>query len=271
MKHYIITRFNLKKKDWVSDKNNNEILSEDWLSDRFRLFFNYCLPSVKNQKNQNFKWLVYFDEDTPLKYRNIIKSIEEEYANFSPRFIAGAEIFDDSIVNDVLDDYNQHDVTTPYILTTRIDNDDALHFDFTETIQSLAENKNNLIIDLRAGVEAIVRGKYIETRKKISNYNPFISVIFNSKSYISIFSKNHVEWINFGETKVSNDIRWMQIMHARNKHNKINWHNRLISKIDLQDFGISRNLNTLPFLYIIMINFSISVFEEITGRKPKIK
>lgn len=271
MKHYIITRFNLKKKDWVSDKNNNEILSEDWLSDRFRLFFDYCLPSVKNQKNQNFKWLVYFDEDTPLKYRNIIKNIEEEYANFSPRFIAGAEIFDDSIVNDVLDDFNQYDVTTPYILTTRIDNDDALHIDFIETIQSLADNKNNLIIDLRAGVEAIVRGKYIETRKKISNYNPFISVIFNSKSYISIFSKNHVDWISCGETKVSNDIRWMQIIHTRNKHNKINWHNRLISNIDLQDFGISMNLNTLPLFYIVMINFSISVFEKITGRKPKIK
>ncbi|WP_051227980.1 glycosyltransferase [Gillisia sp. JM1] len=56
--HYILTRFNLRAEDWTTTKNNEKVLTEEWLEERFDLFENYCFSSVRNQTNQNFKWLV---------------------------------------------------------------------------------------------------------------------------------------------------------------------------------------------------------------------
>ena len=41
--HYIITRFNLRRDDWNLTKNNEKVLSDDWLKDRFELFENYSM------------------------------------------------------------------------------------------------------------------------------------------------------------------------------------------------------------------------------------
>ena len=38
-----------------------------------------------------------------------------------------------------------------YIITTRLDNDDAIHQKFIDTIQKLAIEKNETVIDLRKG------------------------------------------------------------------------------------------------------------------------
>ena len=58
-KHFLITRFNLKKKGWETTKNNEKIQTEEWLRHRFELFEAYCLPSVINQSNQDFIWYVF--------------------------------------------------------------------------------------------------------------------------------------------------------------------------------------------------------------------
>ena len=52
MKHYLLTRFNLTFKEWKTSKNGELVLTDKWLKNRFELFENYCLPSVKNQTYQ---------------------------------------------------------------------------------------------------------------------------------------------------------------------------------------------------------------------------
>ena len=74
--HYILTRFNLRRDDWTITKNNEKVLSDSWLKDRFELFENFCFNSVKNQTNQNFKWLVFFDSNTPDNYKQKVKEFE---------------------------------------------------------------------------------------------------------------------------------------------------------------------------------------------------
>ena len=69
--HFILTRFNVKKM-WSQDKRGNKVLTDEWLSHRFKLFENYCLPSIVNQENKNFIWLVYFDQDTDKLFINKI-------------------------------------------------------------------------------------------------------------------------------------------------------------------------------------------------------
>lgn len=91
--HFIITRFNLRRADWKTTKNSDEVLSETWLKNRFTLFENYCILSVKKQKNQNFKWLVFLGINTPEIYKEKIEEVN----------------------------------TMDYIITSRLDNDDSLH------------------------------------------------------------------------------------------------------------------------------------------------
>lgn len=269
MRHYIITRFNLKNKNWNLDKNNQQILTEDWLDDRFKLFQEFCLPSVKKQNNQSFKWFVYFDVGTPAKYKNIIKDIEKEYSNFTPFFIDGMNVFNQEVVRnvkqDLLVDYDE----SSYILTTRIDNDDALHQNFINNIQELAKDEHNLVIDLRRGLEVVFKDNYFEARSKTSYYNPFISVVLHRDLYYSIFSKNHVEWQDNTSEVVSNKLSWMQIIHTRNKHNKTNYHNRLVADVNLEDFGIIKKKQQQNRVYIKIYNYLIQLYEKVTQRKPE--
>ena len=59
-KHFLITRFNLIKADWNTNKKDKAVLTEEWHENRFKLFLNYCYPSVAAQQNKNFTWLVFF-------------------------------------------------------------------------------------------------------------------------------------------------------------------------------------------------------------------
>ena len=59
IKHYILTRFNLCGRN--RDKSKQSTLTKEWLHHRIKLFETYCLPSIKQQTNQNFKWLILFD------------------------------------------------------------------------------------------------------------------------------------------------------------------------------------------------------------------
>lgn len=58
--HFLITRFNLRNPSWELTKNNETLLDDSWMSERIELFKNYCFPSVVNQTNKNFKWLLFF-------------------------------------------------------------------------------------------------------------------------------------------------------------------------------------------------------------------
>jgi hypothetical protein len=79
-KHFLLTRFNVKTK-WKTTKNGEETLTEKWLSHRFDLFEKFCYPSVRNQKNQGFRWLVFFDINTPTPYKERISDLAREYQN----------------------------------------------------------------------------------------------------------------------------------------------------------------------------------------------
>ena len=64
--HFIITRFNIKNQGWEYDKNCKEVNNDEWLRHRIEIFEKYCLPSILNQTEKNFLWLVYFDVCPPV-------------------------------------------------------------------------------------------------------------------------------------------------------------------------------------------------------------
>lgn len=155
--HYIITRFNLGRDDWNTTKNSEKVLSNSWLEKRFELFENFCFNSVKNQTNQNFKWLVFFDINTPDEYRIKIDSFKEKFSNFYPIFIDGMSNFLPSIVENIkkMDE-------NPFIITSRLDNDDCIHKDYVNTVQSYFDNQDFMAVDFIDGYTIVSRQQKVD-------------------------------------------------------------------------------------------------------------
>ncbi|MGM9778607.1 MAG: glycosyltransferase, partial [Prevotella sp.] len=55
MKHYLLTRFNLRL--WPHNKVGEETQTEAWLRRRVELFERYTLPSVVAQSCLDFVWI----------------------------------------------------------------------------------------------------------------------------------------------------------------------------------------------------------------------
>ena len=57
--HFILTRFNLRKKGWDETKSQSKVLTDSWMENRLKLFEQYCYSSIKSQTVKNFEWLVF--------------------------------------------------------------------------------------------------------------------------------------------------------------------------------------------------------------------
>ena len=75
MRHYILTRFNLRL--WPHNKVGEETQTEEWLRRRVELFERYTLPSVVAQTCQDFVWIILIDWDSPQWFLDKIKQWEE--------------------------------------------------------------------------------------------------------------------------------------------------------------------------------------------------
>jgi len=231
-KHYIITRFNLRREDWVVTKNNEQVLSDLWLEERFELFENFCFPSVKNQINQNFKWLVFFDTNTPEKYRKKIKAYSEEFSGFCPYFIEGMKRFIPSIIESV------HDLNDEeFIITSRLDNDDSLHKNYVNVVQDCFNGQNYLAIDLIDGYNMQI-GSKVRLGNMRHLYNPYMSLIEKKENCKTVWHKGHTFW-KFEKNifQIKNKKMWLTIIHEKNKSNKFRGFGDVDSAI-LTDFNI---------------------------------
>jgi len=214
----------LKQNEWTRDKNNNAVsaMDETWLAGRFKLFENYCLPSLKAQKCKNFKWLVYFDTDTPESYREKIDSIQRSFENFSPRFIQGMSHLLSSVKADIGSDATDNSV----IITTRLDNDDSLSETFIEQVQSFIKNKSiiNGVVDVPNGYclqikpVAVLSATIQYSNAFVTYVEPYVS----GDKLVTVMDKAHGEWAYSVKTDMITKQRlWMQIIHENNIVNKV--------------------------------------------------
>lgn len=125
-RHVLMTRFNLATPGKESDIRNRP----GWLAERFELFERICLPSVAAQTCTAFDWIIYFDEGTPEPFRERIAACQRVFpfhAYFTGLFPGSGW---PRSVREVLG------VETGLLLSTRLDNDDALAADFVERLHA---------------------------------------------------------------------------------------------------------------------------------------
>ncbi|OZV70040.1 glycosyltransferase [Winogradskyella aurantia] len=232
-KHFLITRFNLRKSDWVTNKNNVAVLTDDWHRNRFQLFNEFCVPSVASQTNTNFEWLVFFDSSTKDEFRAIIKVIEKQIPNLKPFFIDGMDAFLPAIKEYI------SNCETDYIITSRMDNDDCLSRNFIASVQQKFKNQDFMAVDFINGFTLQIHPK-VRLGKKLHQYNPFLSLIERNDNPNTIWSIPHNHWKK--ETsilQIKDEYVWCSIIHQENKVNEFTGFGQVDLTTFLDNFQIS--------------------------------
>ncbi len=234
-KHFLITRFNLRKDDWTTNKKNIAVLTEEWHKNRFNLFTNYCFPSVQSQTNKDFLWLVFFDSTTPNTYKKVIASLQEEMTNFIPIYIDGMSQFLPSIKSYI------NDFKEEYIITSTLDNDDCISRMYIDEVQKRFDQQEFMAVDFIDGY-TIQTQSLIKVGKKLHQYNPFISLIEKNNSPKTICNVSHRIWKKEKRILQIRDVRvWTSVIHPENKVNEFTGYGKVNLKDFFTNFILSKN------------------------------
>lgn len=231
-KHYLITRFNLRKADWQFTKSEKKVLTEEWMTDRMRLFEQFCFSSVKAQKNKAFEWWVYMDTTTDSKFRQRLDQLAAELPQLKLFYIDGMEAFVPSIQDRLASEI------TPYIITSRIDNDDAIREDFVDVVQSHFQQQDYCALDFVDGF-ALQIAPLVRLGLKRQSFNPFVSLIEKNEKAKSVWYRDHGSWKRETRLKPVLETRiWLQVVHFENKVNRFQAYGEVQAKETLQQFNL---------------------------------
>jgi hypothetical protein len=212
VKHFIITRFNLRSLDPSSAK----MIDEAYLAQRLDLFERFCLPTIRHQTHQGFKWLVLFADDTPAKARARIEAYGADWPNFVPVWLPqGSSSVGRLVIGPLLDGSPQT------LITTRLDNDDGLARDYIEKVRRHEATHERLVLQFPVGYcwhnERIYRDR--------QEHNAFTTLIEplplgNATEYNTIYKGSHSDIARLGRViDVDEEPSWLQVIHGGNLEN----------------------------------------------------
>jgi len=207
--HFLITCFNLDFKI----RPREQILDEKYLSKRLKLFTDICYPSVKTQTNQNFQWLVFFDSETPETVKKEIFKLAS-WEKMLPVFVDTVDV-SRNIWGDIVRNYLQED--TEFVITTNLDNDDAISRDYIDLIQDSYREQEFEFINFPFGYILNDQGLFL--REFLSS--PFLSLIESKHGVVTCKIIGYERLYEMSQKGVSVRHRvahptWLQIVHDSN-------------------------------------------------------
>lgn len=218
MQHFILTRFNLLL--WNRDKERQPVRTFAWLEHRFTIFEHYCLPSIVNQTIKNFEWIVLFDSNTPDQFKDKIKEFQQRCPQLTPVFVEPkngrffAEIFRREVVKRL---------TAERVITTYLDNDDALDVKFVEDIQKrVAGFSDGTFIYYSHGYQLFTDKNY--ALRVYYPRNHFVSVVecvalSSVKTIYGYGSHYYIDKIEGAKIEyVLDQPMWCEVIHERKRN-----------------------------------------------------
>lgn len=201
MKHYVITKIAVWKKEWFKDT----------LPLRNKIFKDYLLPSIQEQECQDFEWLLLIDEDMD------IWTIEF-YKDYWTIIITKGWQWRDN----VCDYIKNNNSIWETILTTRLDSDDFINPWFVKTICNYYKQWEPLqLLTLCTWAEMDYNTKdiYLFERKYS---NPFITLKEIHPNIESVYHLKHWEMEQEYQTKYifTDQPLWCRILHWYNAARK---------------------------------------------------
>ena len=205
--HVLLTRFNLP-----SVGRESVIRAQDgWLRERIELFLRYTVPSVEAQ-TASVRWLVYLDPASP---GWLLQRIGPAVARgaFTP-------VFCETVSTERLaaDARGLTGARREILLTTNLDNDDAIARDFAERLQAMAVAGERRALYLADGL--IRRGDEVYLRR--DRDNAFASVAEPWEGAMTAWC----DWHNrlrrrMPAVSATGAPGWIQVVHGRNVSNRI--------------------------------------------------
>ena len=188
---------------------------EEWLRYRLGFFYDATYPSVISQSVDDFTWLVLFDDRCSDEFREDIESLAEDV--FIP--VWSHELFRrDSFAEPVAEIAD-----APFLITTRIDSDDAMAVDFMATVRAQFARQDRLFVSLTRGVQ-IDRSGAVYLSDQLSN--PFLSLIERrdpERLPDTVYVAKHARARAHGPVReVRAPVMWAQVVHDLNLSNIVN-------------------------------------------------
>jgi hypothetical protein len=216
--HYLVTRFNVPAHKWQHDKSGNPTLDKTWLQDRLGLFNRFCVPSIKGQTENNFRWLIYCDIVTETDVMQQIKSAVLEIPQASIKLLHHL----DELLPDLRNEMSA--APTPFVISSRLDNDDGLSKDFIRIIQAHFRPEDSILFNYKNGLFYDNKQKIL-TRFNAGYKNHFGSLIESNspgKELMTIFGFHHTSPPDeiFVED-IDEKISWVKIIHSRNARSQL--------------------------------------------------
>jgi hypothetical protein len=193
------------------------VFNEQWLEYRWQLFETLALPSLDAQTEKDFVWVLGVDRDMPQQFRERLDGLAatrpylrllelELLDDFEPRFqrwcaeTAAAQ-------------------GAPHVLTTRIDNDDAVRSDLFGEIQRAARGLLESGSSLPAAITATSGYQWVPAtgqgfRAYHHSHSVGTSLLEAAAEFTSVYGKNHrrvPDWVVERDGSVQHlggDTRW---------------------------------------------------------------
>ncbi len=167
--HYLVTRFNVNIRGNGPEYIESGSRGAQWEEERLPLFETICTSSVQGQTSRDFTWLIYCDTHTSDDIIRQIKSITSQLPNVEVHLVDGF----DEMVSHLRTRCS--DSPTPFVITSRLDNDDAIGIQYIETIQRNFSSQE-MVINLLGGINYHVSRKLM-THLRHKEHNHFSSVV----------------------------------------------------------------------------------------------
>jgi hypothetical protein len=217
--HLVLTRFNTA----VGYAPSARRLDSGWLRSRLFFFEHYCLPSIAAQREARFRWIVFCDMQSPEWFR-------EKMASFEPLvmpFYVDGWLTDERIGSSIA---KAKLVETPYLITTRLDNDDALACGHLTAVQGVFREQEREFLEFPVGIQSFRGHLYTVFWPS----NPFLSLIERvgeEDRFTTVYCVRHDRVRSAGNIRsLMRTPQWLQLLHDDNLGNTLRGWPRLDSR-----------------------------------------
>jgi hypothetical protein len=223
--HLIVTRYNVP----ISWGRRGQLhADEEWLGERQRLFERYCLPSVVSaeQLTPSVTWVLLCAVDSPASLRAFMAHVVQLHPWVVPLYVE-----ENFRMGDIVVESFKRRIKEPcrFLLTTRLDSDDAITRNFVKDLQQAARRSLELEIIGKRQLPALINFPFgyqaVEGRLYLSSDlgNPFLSFLeerSEDEPILSCYLCPHRDLHKSARTVshlIASGPSWLQVLHGNNE------------------------------------------------------
>jgi Putative rhamnosyl transferase len=211
--HLLVTRFNVLLPAAADPLAVHKCLDAAWLEGRLSLFERYCAPSVRAQRDTDFTWVIMIHPRTPDSVR----------ARLHETAVAAMQIETPlgNVRGAIRRLISERRVDSPFLITSRLDSDDALHVTYMERVHAAFEGQDLECLDIPWGYTYDARTKL--ARLRFGHRNPFISLVERCNGEPrTVFATTSQQIDRIAPVRQLDDgPGWLQVIHGGNVRNRM--------------------------------------------------